>query len=358
MYRHAHFFHDFNDILRNICLFQNFVVPLQAEKDRSMKIICDNMLPQEWFERLSGHELVSDAGLYKADNALGRSDFPDYTDAKVLTTNFYKPVRTELLDKLPDLKLVTQFGVGYDNIDVNACRERGIIVTNTPGPVIEPTAELCMSLILGIARRLAELDRGIRQQSVSFGLLKNLGHSVFGKTLGIIGMGNIGRSVARRAIACGMNVIYHNRHEVTEQQLLSAGLHADQVRYVSKDELLQTADYVSLNLPYTAAVYHLIGESELKMMKPEAFLINTARGAHVDEKVLVEALREHWIAGAALDVYEHEPLITDELKTLDNVLLVPHIGTGTWEGRKAMCDAMVDNILAYADGRLDLMTTV
>ena len=171
-------------------------------------------------------------------------------------------------------------------------------------------------------------------------------------------MGNIGRSVARRAIACGMKVIYHNRHEVTSERLTSEGLTSEQVHYVSQDELLQTADYVSLNLPYTPEVHHLIGERELKMMRKDAFLINTARGAHVDEQALIQALRAHEIAGAALDVYEHEPQISDGLKTLDNVLLVPHIGTGTWEGRKAMCDAMIDNIIAFAENRQKDMTIV
>lgn len=316
---------------------------------RKMKIIIDTMLPSEWFNSLAEHDLVPDTELYR-DGCIT-------CDADILTTNFYKPVRAEVLDKLPKLKLVTQFGVGYDNIDVEECHRRGILVTNTPQPVIEPTAELCMALIMGIARRTAELDWGIRNNAVQFGLLRNLGHSLYGKTLGIIGMGNIGCSVARRAIACGMNIIYHNRHELTNERLKSEGLE-QKVRYVSQDELLQTADYVSLNLPYTAAVHHLIGERELRMMKPDAFLINTARGAHVDEQILVKALREHWIAGAALDVYEHEPHINDELKTLENVLLVPHIGTGTWEGRKAMCDAMIDNIIAFGNGQLDKMTIV
>lgn len=326
-----------------------------------MKIIIDTMLPQEWFGRLEGHKLIPDSALYEASG-------DGVQDAEVLTTNFYKPVRKELLDKLPKLKLVTQFGVGYDNIDVEECHRRGILVTNTPQPVIEPTAELCMALIMGIARRTGELDRKIRGyglpvtgDGIKFGLLENLGHSLYGKTLGIIGMGNIGRSVARRAIACGMKVIYHNRHEVPVERLRETGygLRDEELpKYVSQEELLRTADYVSLNLPYTVAVHHLIGERELKMMKKEAFLINTARGAHVDEEALIQALREGWIAGAALDVYEHEPQISDGLKELDNVLLVPHIGTGTWEGRKAMCDAMIDNIVAFAEKRLQDMTIV
>ena len=323
-----------------------------------MKIIIDTMLPGEWFNRLAEHELIPDTALYGESSGCENVEKGNVFEAEVLTTNFYKPVRRELLDKLPKLKLVTQFGVGYDNIDVEECHRRGILVTNTPQPVIEPTAELCMALIMGIARRTAELDRGIRNNDVQFGLLRNLGHSLYGKTLGIIGMGNIGRSVARRAIACGMKVIYHNRHEVTSERLTSEGLTSEQVHYVSQEELLRTADYVSLNLPYTAAVHHIIGERELKMMKKDAFLINTARGAHVDEEALIQALREGWIAGAALDVYEHEPQISEGLKELDNVLLVPHIGTGTWEGRKAMCDAMIDNIVAFANNEIDKMTLV
>lgn len=330
-----------------------------------MKIIIDTMLPGEWFDRLAEHELIPDTALYGESSGCENVEKGNALEAEVLTTNFYKPVRAELLDKLPNLRLVTQFGVGYDNIDVEECHRRGILVTNTPQPVIEPTAELCMALIMGIARRTAELDRKIRGyglpatgNGIKFGLLENLGHSLYGKTLGIIGMGNIGRSVARRAIACGMKVIYHNRHEVTGERLTREGLTSEQVHYVSQEELLRTADYVSLNLPYTAAVHHIIGERELKMMKKDAFLINTARGAHVDEEALIQALRENWIAGAALDVYEHEPQISDELKSLDNVLLVPHIGTGTWEGRKAMCDAMIDNIIAFAENRQKDMTIV
>ena len=314
-----------------------------------MKIIYDTMLPREWYDRLGEHTLVPDTALYESNS------LTDYEDAEVLTTNFYKPVRVDLLDRLPKLKLVTQFGVGFDNIDVHACSERGILVTNTPQPVIEPTAELCMTLILDIARRTAELDRGLRKDEIQFGLLRNLGHSVYGKTLGIIGMGNIGRAVARRAIACGMKIIYHNRHEIALPVLEQSHI---QAQYTSMDELLKQADFVSLNLPYTQEVHHLIGERELKLMKKNAFLINTARGAHVDEKTLAQALREHWIAGAALDVYEHEPMIEEELKSLDNVLLVPHVGTGTWEGRKAMCDAMVDNIIAYSRKDFNSMTPV
>ena len=191
-----------------------------------MKILIDTMLPGEWFDRLAEHELVPDTALYGGNCGCGNTAVEKASEAEVLTTNFYKPVRKDLLDKLPKLKLVTQFGVGYDNIDVAECHRRGILVTNTPQPVIEPTAELCMALIMGIARRTAEMDRGIRENKVQFGLLKNLGHSLYGKTLGIIGMGNIGRAVARRAIAGGMKVIYHNRHEINGDVLSGLTLQA------------------------------------------------------------------------------------------------------------------------------------
>lgn len=304
-----------------------------------MKISFDPSLPREWFERLS---------------FLEEATRPQ--DIEILTTDFYRKITAEVLDTMPNLRLITQFGVGYDNIDVAACHQRGILVANTPQPVIEPTAELCMALIFGIARRTAELDQAIRANKVEFGLLRNLGSSLYGKTLGIIGMGNIGRSVARRAIACGMTIIYHNRKPVPDEVLRACGI--DKATYVSQDELLTTADFVSLNLPYSADVHHIIGEQELKRMKPTAFLINTARGAHVDEEALIVALQHGTIAGAALDVYEHEPSISDGLKTLPNVLLVPHIGTGTWEGRRAMCDAMIDNIIAFVNGEQDKMTLV
>lgn len=312
-----------------------------------MKIIIDTSLPQEWMSPL--------LTLSSRDVQLVHWGEKQWQDADVLMSNFYMKVTKEVLNQLPNLKLITQFGVGYDNIDVTACQERGVIVTNTPQPVIEPTAELCMALIMGIARRTAELDRTIRNNQVEFGLLKNLGTSLYGKTLGIVGLGNIGRSVARRAIACGMKIIYHNRKPVSDEVLRACQITAE---YVPLAHLLQTADFVSLNLPYSTEVRHLIGEREFKMMKPSAFLINTARGAHVDEDALISALKHGEIAGAALDVYEHEPQISEGLKELPNVLMVPHVGTGTWEGRKAMCDAMLDNIIAFIEKDYTRMTIV
>ena len=303
-----------------------------------MKIAFTTILPEEGFGRLSGHEL-----------------YAPLAEAEVLVSTFDKPVTREMIQSAPYLKLVTNFGVGFNNIDLDACKERGIRVTNTPQPVIEPTAELAFALMHDVARRTAEFDRKLRQgQAEPFGVMNNLSHSLYGKTLGIIGMGRIGQALARRALAAGMTIIYHNRRPIADTQSPIA----DQVRYASKEELLQTADFVSLNLPYTPEVKHLIGDKELKMMKNSAYLINTARGAHVCEEALVQALQNGEIAGAAMDVYENEPQIHPELLKLDNVVLSPHTGTGTWEGRIAMCENVCDNILAWEKGDIERMDIV
>lgn len=311
------------------------------KKIHIMQIAFTTRLPAEGFRRLT--EKVGRFLLYAP-----------ISEAEVLVSTFDKPVTREMIAGMPRLRLVANFGVGYNNIDLAACRERGIRVTNTPQPVIEPTAELAFALMIGIARRTAEFDRQLRAGTAEpFGVMNNLSHSLYGKTLGIVGMGRIGQSLARRALASGMRVIYHNRHRLSED--IEERYEA---RYVAMDELLQTADFVSLNLPYTDDVHHLISARELEMMKRTAYLINTARGAHVDEAALVEALRKGEIAGAAMDVFEHEPAITPALLEMDNVLVSPHTGTGTWEGRLDMCENVCENILAFAAGDWEKMNIV
>ena len=307
-----------------------------------MRIAFTTSLPAEGFIRLEQHML-----------------YVPLKEAEVLVSTFDKPVTREMIMSAPHLKLITNFGVGFNNIDLEACRERGIRVTNTPQPVIEPTAELAFALMHDVARRTAEFDRKLRQGTAeAFGVMNNLSHSLYGKTLGIIGMGRIGQALARRAVASGMRIVYHNRKPIHESTLVSGFLNPDTIRYVSKEELLRTADFVSLNLPYTPEVKHIIDGKALRMMKPTAYLINTARGAHVDEEALVKALKEGEIAGAAMDVYEHEPQIHPELLTLDNVVLSPHTGTGTWEGRIAMCENVCDNILAWQQQDINKMNIV
>lgn len=301
-----------------------------------MKIAFTTDLPQEGFKRLAGHEM----------NA-------SLEEAEILVSTFDYPVPRKMIESMPHLRLIANFGAGFNNIALDACRERGIRVTNTPQPVIEPTAELAFALMIDIARRVSEFDRLVRAGQAQFGVMRNLSHSLYGKTLGIIGMGRIGQALARRAQAAGMRIIYHNRHRLPDEieQKYNA-------TYVDFQHVLQDSDYLSLNLPYTPEVHHLIGKPELGMMKRTAYLINTARGAHVHEEALVEALKSGIIAGAALDVYEHEPAISADLLTLPNVVLSPHTGTGTWEGRIAMCENVCDNILAFIEGQTNKMNIV
>ena len=307
-----------------------------------MKIAFTTELPREGFRRLGGHTL-----------------YAPFEEADILVSTFDAKVSGELIAAMPNLKLIANFGAGYNNIDLEACKMREIRVTNTPQPVIEPTAELAFALMIDIARRVSEFDRKVRAGQAVFGVMNNLSHSLYGKTLGILGMGRIGQALARRAKASGMQIIYHNRHKINDDALKALnGGNDEMVKYVDFQTLLQDSDYLSLNLPYTQEVHHIIGKPELGMMKRSAYLINTARGAHVDEAALVEALKSGIIAGAALDVYEHEPAVSSELLTLPNVVLSPHTGTGTWEGRIAMCENVTDNIISFIDGRLNDMDIV
>ncbi len=302
-----------------------------------MKIAYTTQLPKEGFQRLLGHEL-----------------YVSFEEADILVSTFDYPVPRAMIESMPHLKLIANFGVGYNNIDLEACKQRGIRVTNTPQPVIEPTAELAFSLMHAVARRIAELDRKVRIDAAEpFGVMNNLGRSLYGKTLGIIGLGRIGKAVARRAIASGMTIVYHNRHRLSEEEET-----AYQAHWVTMETLLEQSDFVSLHLPYTPDLHHLIGSEQLKKMKKSAFLINTARGAHVDERALIKALQEGEIAGAAMDVYEFEPKISEELKTMDNVVLSPHVGTGTWDDRLKMCENVTDNILAFVNGQENKMNIV
>ena len=268
---------------------------------------------------------------------------PEYD---VLCSMFDFPVNKELIDHASNLKLVANYAVGYNNIDVAYCIEKGITVTNTPDPVTEPTADQAMGLLLAASRRISELDRRLRiPGSVKVELLANLGHSLYGATLGIVGMGRIGRALARRARAAGMKIVYHNRHRLApevERQY--------EATYLPFDELLRTSDVVSLNAPHNADTYHLIDAEALRKMKSTAILINTARGPLVDEQALAEALRTGVIWAAGLDVFEHGNYPIPELTCLDNVVMTPHTGTQTVEIRHEMAAHVSRNIIHFFEG--------
>jgi glyoxylate reductase len=254
-------------------------------------------------------------------------------------------INQELLEAAPRLRIAANMAVGYDNIDVAAATRQKVAVTNTPGVLTETTADLAFALILGAMRRLGEAERYLREgrwQFWSATLL--LGADVYGKTLGIVGMGAIGKAVARRAQGFAMPILYHNRSrdEAAEQELGA--------RYVGLEELLREADVVSLHMPYKPETHHLINAERLRTMKPTAFLVNTARGSVVDEAALAEALHAGTIAGAGIDVFEHEPTIHPRLLEAPNALLVPHIGSASVETRSKMATTAAQNILALLSG--------
>ena len=256
-------------------------------------------------------------------------------------------VDRELLDAAgPNLRIVANVAVGYDNIDVPACTERNVAVSNTPGVLDETTADFTWTLLLAVARRLVEGDRLARSggwHQWNFDLL--CGTDIWGKTLGIVGMGRIGRAVARRASGFRMHVIYSGTSRAPLE--IERELHAE---YMTQDQLLQRADFVSLHVPLNAKTRGLIGHDELAKMKRTAFLINTTRGPVVQEAALVQALDEGVIAGAALDVFEREPLISDGLRR-DNVVLAPHLGSASIETRTKMAMIAAENAIAFFEGK-------
>ncbi len=304
-----------------------------------MKILVTYNLPRLPFENLPSDWEIT----FPLNEQMSREEIlrllPEY-DVLLSIFHSHDLVDKEIIDAGSKLKLISNYGVGYNNIDVQYAREKGIAVTNTPHSVNNPTAELAMALMLSAARRVSECNLRIRKEKESmWGTMKNLGFSLDGKTLGIIGMGNIGRNVARKAEAFGMNVIYYNRRtEVAGYQRTDL------------ETLLRISDFITLHTPLTAETRHLIDIREFSLMKPTAILVNTARGAVINEKALVEALRSHVIAGAALDVFEDEPHISEALYGFDNVVLTPHIGTGTIDTRIAMAEEALTNIRNFFNG--------
>ena len=241
------------------------------------------------------------------------------------------------------MELIANFGVGYNNIDVEYAKQKGITVTNIPNSVTEPTAEFAFALLLAAGRRIGYYDRKIRTpQGLSWGLYDEPGMPIYGKSLGIIGMGRIGQALARRAVASGMTIMYHNRNRLDKAIEDKYNAH-----YVTFERLLRECDYISLNAPSSKETIHMIGEGELEMMKSTAVFINTARGNMVDEQALAHALKDKHIWAAGLDVFENEPKVSPLLLELDNVVLAPHAATKTLEARDEMGLELIHNILGF-----------
>jgi glyoxylate reductase len=252
----------------------------------------------------------------------------------------------EILKRAHCLKMIANFGVGYNNINLEAATKRSILVSNTPDVLTDATADATFALILSVARRVVEGDKSTRAGEFKFWApFHFLGREVSGQTLGIIGMGRIGKAVARRAYGFGMSIIYHDDHPLESSEEKSLG-----VKFVSIDSLLSSADFISLHVPLTDDTRHLITRQAFAKMKPTAYLINTSRGPVVDEKALVEALKQGTIAGAGLDVYENEPALAPGLAELNNVVLLPHVGSATLETRTKMAQVAVQNLLAGLRG--------
>ena len=290
-----------------------------------------------------------DARLNDDDAPMSQADLI----AAMKTADVLVPTITDRIDKAviahanPNLRLIANFGNGVDHIDLAAARERNLTVTNTPGVLTEDTADMTMALILAVPRRLAEGERLMRSgEWTGWGPTFMLGHRIWGKRLGIVGMGRVGTAVARRARGFGLSIHYHNRHRAPEE--VEAELEA--TYWESPDQMLARMDIISVNCPYTPATYHLLSARRLKLLRPHAYVVNTSRGDVIDENALTRMLRGGEIAGAALDVFEHEPAINPKLRELDNVVLLPHISSATIEGRIDMGEKVIINIKTFVDG--------
>jgi glyoxylate reductase len=313
------------------------------------KIVVTGKIPEVALEKLKkSHEVIS----WGEETPISRDELlKRVSGANVIVSLLTEKIDEEVLTSAGnDLKAVCNVAVGYNNIDVAACKSKNVLVTNTPGVLTDATADIAMALILMTTRRLSEGERVIRNQDPwAWGMFYMLGSSIQNQTLGIVGMGQIGIATALRAKSFGMKIIYTRRNRLDEkiEKELSA-------QYVSLDELLQQSDIVSLHCPYSTETHHLISDAQLSKMKKTSYLINTARGPIVNEEALANSLINKTIAGAGLDVYENEPKVNEKLLKLDNVVLLPHLGSATVETRTAMATTAANNAIEILSGNKPL----
>lgn len=263
-----------------------------------------------------------------------------------IVTSLTNPIDKDVINACPNVKIMANYAVGYNNVDIETATKQGLIVTNTPDVLSDTTAETAWSLLFAVSRRIIEADRYVRDGNwKKFSSNLFLGRDIFNKTLGIVGAGSIGRRFAEKARGYHMTILYYNRHRDFEfEKQYNA-------QYVALEQLLSDSDFVSLHVPLNEETHHLIGEEELSLMKETAILINTARGAIIDEAALVKALQEKKIYGAGLDVFEDEPHVPEALFALDNVVLLPHIGSSSTETRDRMSELVAHNIINVLEGR-------
>jgi glyoxylate reductase len=309
-----------------------------------MNVLVTGNLPEHILALIRAEHAIE---VNTTDRPLTREQLlPAVADKHGLLTMLTDRVDEELLDRAPDLTIVANCAVGYDNIDVAAATQRRIMVTNTPGVLTDSTADVAFALMLAVARRVVEGDRRVRQGKFKhFAPFHFLGQDISGKTLGIIGMGRIGQAVAKRAAGFDMRMIYISRHRLSAEAEAAIG-----ARYADFETVLRESDILSVHVPLTPQTRHLLGADQLRLMKPSAILINTARGPVIEETALVTALHEGWIGGAGLDVYENEPNLTPGLAECDNAVLLPHVGSATIETRTRMARLATENLLAGLRG--------
>lgn len=308
-----------------------------------MRVLVAGEIPEKGLSFLKEHFEVD---LFEGEQLITKEELIDRIKDKdalvsLLSTNVDKAV----IDAAPNLQIIANYGAGFNNIEYEYAREKGIDVTNTPKASTNATADLTMALLLASARRVVEGDTLCRTTGFNgWAPLFFRGREVSGKTLGIIGLGEIGQAVARRAKGFDMNILYTgpNRHEEREKGF--------EATYVSLEELLKQADFITINAAYNPSMEHMIDKEQLEIMKPTAYLINASRGPVVHEAALADALENKVIEGAALDVFEFEPEINDKLKTLDNVVITPHIGNATFEARDMMADIVTQNVYKKLNG--------